>query len=249
MRSKILIFVILFLQLSCYSQKAIIETKNDNEIITQGVFMQQDTGLKLQLTNEGYYILFNPENSGHFVMEQCEFASKGKWNQLSSDVMEIISENYYVQQDGFKYDLKKENKYSKDSIYIELKLPNEFLNSRKEVIKSTFYFNHNTNKTITTKKNSIVIAKEKYLFAKPNEVNHIGFSLNADILGTSIYESRIMFKIFEEDINTEKFNNITINLPNFNLCFYEFETYNHELIYIKNQKELIWQGKIWKKIN
>lgn len=247
MKSKILLFVISFLQLSCHSQQAIKIPKNDNEIVTQGVFIQKDTGLKLQLTNDGYYTLFNPESNEHFVIEQCEYASKGKWKQLSNDVLEIISENYYVQQEGFKYDLKKENKYSKDSIYIEIKLPNEFLNYRRETIKSTFYFNHNTNKSITTKKGSIVIAKEKYLFAKPNEVNHIGFSLNADVLGTSFYKSRIMFKVFEEDINTEKYNYLTINLPNFNLCFYEFEPYNHELIYIKDKKELIWQGESWKK--
>jgi hypothetical protein len=56
-----------------------------------------------------------------------------------------------------------------------------------------------------------------------------------------------MFEIFEEDIDTEKTNYLTITLPNFDLCFFEFEPYKQELLFIKNQKEIIWQGVSWVK--
>lgn len=78
-------------------------------------------------------------------------------------------------------------------------------------------------------------------------VNHIAFSLNANISGTALYKSRIMFDLLEEDIDTEKTYYLMITLPHFDLCFFEFELYNQELLFVKNPKELIWQGKNWKK--
>ncbi len=52
---------------------------------------------------------------------------------------------------------------------------------------------------------------------------------------------------FREDIDTEQYNYLTINMPNFDLCFFAFEPYDHELVYVKKANQLIWAGKIWEK--
>jgi hypothetical protein len=56
-----------------------------------------------------------------------------------------------------------------------------------------------------------------------------------------------LFKIFEEDIDTENTNYLTITLLNFDRCFFEFEPLDKELIYINNSSQLLWKGDTWKK--
>jgi hypothetical protein len=137
-----------------------------------------------------------------------------------------------------------EKMLSSDSLYIHVQLP-----SGLPPVKLEFNFSNDNSKTVSTSDTLVRLSKLKHLFPKRlNTVNrnHIGFSSNADISGTELYRSRIMFEIFEEDIDTEKLNYITISLPNFDLCFFSFESYNQELIYVKKQNELIWQGTSWK---
>ena len=157
-------------------------------------------------------------------------------------MIEITSDNYYMEQKGFKYEINKEKKLSQDSLYIEVVFPTDF-----HPVKLDFTFNHNNNKSITTDKTYIVVPKSKYLWDKRTATNQISFSLNADVSGTELYKSRILFKIFEDYIDTEKFNFLTINLLNFDRCFFEFEPYNHELIYIKDRNQIFWEGGIWKR--
>ena len=114
-------------------------------------------------------------------------------------------------------------------------------------MKLNFTFNHNNNKSITTDKTNIVLPKSKYLGDKRTATNQISFSVNANVSGTELYKSRILFKIFEESIDTEKFNSLIISLPNFDRCFFEFEPYNQELIYVKAKNKILWQGDVWDK--
>ncbi len=247
MKPQILLILFASYQFGCKAQK--IAQKNVS-IIHQGIYKQKGSSKKLELKPDGSYTLYNPAGDGHFEIKQCNYASKGKWKQMSSDVLEITSENYYQEQDGFKYELKKENKFSQDSLYIVVNLPDSLVYYKRGVpVDFSFTFNYNLSKSISTNKSLISLPKQKYLGLKPIEINHIDFSLNANVSGTTLYKSRIMFKMFEEDINTEKYNCLTITLPNFNLCFFEFEPYNQELIFIEKENELIWQGKNWEKIN
>jgi len=193
----------------------------------------------LVLYNDGTYILKKAEIKFTPVIEQCDVASKGKWSVLSNDVLELTSENNYLKQKGFEYELKKENKLSQDSLYIQV----NFSAGIDELpIKLNFGFNYNNSKSIETEKASIVLPKTTYLNTIANR-NHISFYLTGNIS----CKSRTVFKIFEEDIDTEKFNFLTISLPNFDRCFFEFEPYNQDLIYIRGENQLLWQGEIWKK--
>lgn len=200
----------------------------------------------LELHKNGIYTLKKAEISFTPVIEQCDYASKGKWSVLSNDVLELTSEDEYLKQKGFEYVLKKENKLSQDSLYIKVNFPNDY----EPNVKVNFTFNHNVSKSIDTEKTLIVIPKSKHLLAKSsNSVNrnHIDFSINANVSGIHLYKSRVLFKIFEEDIDTENTNYLTVTLPNFDRCFFEFEPYNQELIYIKGKNQLLWQGEIWKR--
>ena len=213
-----------------------------------GIYQQKGSSKKLKLNSDRSYILFNPEGSGHYEVEQCLFSSKGKWSTVSNDVVEITSENYYSRQKGFEYELKKENKLSQDSLYIEIRLPDAFINSKgKEAVNFAITFNNNNGKSISTNKSIVGLSKSKYLWDRKINTNFLSINLNANISGMAIYKSRITFDIFGDYVDTEKYNYLTITLPNFDLCFFEFEPYNQELIFIKGKNQLIWNGKIWEK--
>lgn len=207
-----------------------------------GVYEREESSEKLELKSDGTYTLWNPEITFTPVIEQCDYASKGKWTILADNVIEITSENYYTEQKGFGYDLKKENKLSQDSLYIQVVFPTDF-----HPVSLNFTFNYKNNKSITTDKTYIVLPKSKYLWNRRTATNQISFNLNADVSGTEIYKGRILFKIFEESIDTEKHNYLTITLPSFDRCFFEFEPFYQDLILIKNKNTIIWQGDTWSK--
>lgn len=207
-----------------------------------GVYEREESSEKLELKSDGTYTLWNPEITFTPVIEQCDYASKGKWTILADNVIEITSENYYTEQKGFGYDLKKENKLSQDSLYIQVVFPTDF-----HPVSLNFTFNYKNNKSITTDKTYIVLPKSEYLWNRRTATNQISFNLNADVSGTEIYKGRILFKIFEESIDTEKHNYLTITLPSFDRCFFEFEPFYQDLILIKNKNTIIWQGDTWSK--
>jgi hypothetical protein len=196
----------------------------------------------LDIHKDGTYTLNKATVSFTPVTEQCDYASRGKWSIIADNVIEITSENYYTEQKGYDYVIKKENKFSQDTLYIQVIFPTDF-----HPVKLGVTFNHNNGKSIITDNTCIILPKSKYLWNRRTSINQISFSLNADVSGMTLYKSKILFKIFEEYIDTEKFNFLTISLPNFDRCFFEFEPYNQELIYIKGKNQLLWQGKIWRK--
>lgn len=197
---------------------------------------------KIVFQKDGTYELYKAEILFTPVIEQCDYASKGKWSVVADNVIEITSEDYYSEQQGFKYDMKNENKLSQDSLYIQVVFPTDF-----HPVNLNFTFNHKNSKSITTDKTYIVLPKSEYLWNRRTATNQISFSLNANVAGTEIYKSRILFKIFEDSIDTEKYNYLTITLPNFDRCFFEFEPYYQELVFLKNSNQILWQGAIWKK--
>lgn len=207
-----------------------------------GMYERQESSEKLELNSDGTYTLWNAKILFTPVIEQCDYASKGKWSVVADNVIEITSEDYYTEQKGYEYAIKKENKLSQDSLYIQVVFSTDF-----HPVNLNFTFNHKNNKSIMTDKTYIVLPKSEYLWNRRTATNQISFSLNADVSGTELYKSRILFKIFEESIDTEKFNSLTIGLPNFDRCFFEFEPYNQELIYIKGKNQILWQGDVWKK--
>lgn len=248
MRKLLFILIVAFQFMSCISTKA---QKSQNEDLV-GIYVFKSDRLYQALSDMNYSSLEIHKNGTYTlnkaiikfspVIEQCEYASKGKWSVIADNVIEITSEDYYTKQKGFEYEIKKENKFSQDSLYIQVVFPTDF-----HPVKLDFTFNHNNSKSVTTDKTYIVLPKSKHLWNRRTATNQIAFSLNADVSGTEIYKSRILFRIFEESIDTEKFNFLTITLFNFDRCFFEFESYNQELIYIKSSNQLLWQGEIWKK--
>lgn len=239
MTKKLLIILIVAFQLT--SSVSVKSQKSGYQGVS-GIYKRQESTEKLELKEDGTYMLFNPEQLFTPVFEQCEFASKGKWSVLSNDVLEITSENNYLKQEGFEYEIKKSNNLSQDSIYIKVNFPTDF-----HPVKLNFYFNNNNSKSIKTEKTFIAIPKSNHLWDRKISTNQIKFSLDADVSGTILYRRRINFSFFEEYIDTEKYNYLTITLPNFDRCFFEFEPYSKELIYIKNKNQLFWQGDIWRK--
>ncbi len=209
-----------------------------------GVYKPDSFSERIVLHSDGTYELFRPESHHSPVIEQCDYASQGKWSFVADNVIEITSEDYYNRQKGFEYELIKDRRGSQDSLYIRVLFQSDF-----HPVSLTFTFNYDTSKSFTTDDTYIVLPKEGYLWDRRTATNLISFSLNAIVSGTKIYSGRIMFKYFEEYIDTERYNYLTINLPYFDRCFYEFVPYYQELIMIKNKNQLQWQGYVWRKIN
>lgn len=195
----------------------------------------------LDIHNDGTYTLNNTAITFTPSIEQCDYASKGKWSIIAPNILEITSENYY-KDIGVKYNLFKENKLSQDSLYIKVIFPSDY-----HPVKLDLTFNNN--KSIITSETYIALAKSKYLWDRRTHVNRINLNINADSRGMTLFKSRMLFKIFEENFDTEKYNYLTITLPNFDRCFYEFEPYYQELIYLRNENEIFWLGEIWQKSN
>lgn len=213
-----------------------------------GIYTQNDYGRNLELKSNGDYILHNAEINNHIAIEQCEYASKGKWKQLTNDIIEITSEDYYLKQEGFKCDLEKVNKLSQDTLYIEINMP-QFIsyNRLNDTVNFTFTFN-NKNNSIKTNKTFIKLPKEKYLLFDDHEI-FISFDIYTNLsFGIPFFTSRLEFPVFHDYIDTKKFNYLIFTLPYFDLCFFEFGSFNQELIYLKNKKNLFWKGDTWIKM-
>lgn len=238
MRKILFILPLVFQLIGCATMKS---QKIENRNVT-GLYERQKSTERLELKTDGTYLLMRPEVLFTPIVEQCDNASKGKWTLVADNVLEITSENYYLQQKGFEYELKKENKFSQDSLYVIVVFPTDF-----HPVKLGLAFNNNNSKSIITEKTSISLPKSKHLWDRKTSANLISFNVNADVSGTVLYKSRVLFRIFEEYVDTEKYNHLTITLPNFDRCFFEFEPYYQELIYIKGENQILWQGDIWKK--
>src|SRR6218665_1011327 len=225
--------------LGCKKQKIPQDNIWQNQ---QGIYKKKGSGRKLELKSDGTYILYNPPPPVGFcqLIEQCEYASKGKWGLLSNDVVEITSENYYRQQ-GFKYELKKENKFSRDSLYIKFNLPEDFVLYRGgDAVTFQILIN---NQSIRRTNNALtIIPKFMHLRAETSD------SVNRNNFDFYFYKNGSAFQLFEESIDTKKSNYLTITLPNFDLCFFEFQSYKQELIFIKKKNKLIWQGESWERM-
>ncbi len=199
----------------------------------------------LEIHKDGTYKLNKAEVKFTPVIKQCDYASKGKWSVVADNVIEITSEDYYSEQKGFDYEIEKENKFSQDSLYIQVVFPEDF----QPPVKLRFGFNYQEVKILENGETFIALPKSEYLWNRRTATNQIIFTVDANILGVYLYKSRINFPIFEDSIDTEKYNYLTITLPNFDKCFFEFEPYYQELIYLKNTSKILWQGAIWKKGN
>jgi hypothetical protein len=230
-------YIIILLQL-CFSGYLQSQTINDYS----GVYKIKDSGQKLELNSKGFYVLYNPDSFGHLATDFCEYASKGQWKKLTSDVIDLTSENYYSKQEGFKYDLKQESKLSQDSVYIDVILPKDF----EGVATPEFelLFNYKTSKRIRSINNRIKLSKKDYFLIGVK--NQLTFNLIFTIKGERFFNNRLNYNILKDyPLEVEKFNYFIISLPNFNQCFYDFEPYYHSYIYVKDKNTLLWKGEEW----
>lgn len=207
-----------------------------------GVYKIKDSEQKLELDSKGLYTLYNPDSFGHLATDFCEYSSKGQWKKISSDVIDLTSENYYLKQDGFKYDLKQESKLSQDSVYIDVILPKDFEDVAN--LEFDFLFNYKTSKRIRSVNNRIKLSKKDYSLVGIK--NQLTLNLMFNAKGERFFNNRLNYNILQDyPLDVKKFNYFTISLPNFNQCFFDFEPYYHSYVYVKDKKTLMWKGEEW----
>lgn len=209
----------------------------------EGIYKKNNSSTKLELDAKGLYTLYNPKSLDHFVIEQCNYASKGQWRYINdNNAIDLISENYYQRQKGFEFEIKSENKHSNDSIYINIQLSKDF----NDVIPTPIFnvlINSNTSNLIETSSQNIKISKK---VLANNFKNTINFDILFKVYGNIFYNNRLRYRILENyTLDISKANYFTISLPYFDQCFYEFEPYYHDYILIKDKKTLMWKGVEW----
>jgi len=238
MRYKFSYLLVLFFA-GCHS----LDTGKSSKDKFIGDFETVDYGLVMELKEDSTFTLWNPKNNGHMplLFLNCDTASKGKWKMIDQSWIEIVSEDNYLIQKGYQYELLKERKYSDDSLYLNISLATGY-----HPLTFHWGFNYKSSKIIVTTDTSIVISKYEYLY-DPKDINKnlILFSIHRELNGAKYYGSRMRFDIYEEEINTNKYNHLTFRLPYFNQCFFDFETYDQDYIRIVNKNELKWRGLTW----
>lgn len=208
-----------------------------------GVYETKETSLKIELLADSTYTIHNSGYFGHMPVEECAYLSKGKWKQIDKNVALLLSENKYMAEDGYKYELKEERKLSDDSVYIEIKFPTDF---HPVTLYFTFEPYRSSSKTFTTRDTFIRLPKVKehweYQYSGPT----IQFEIRPTLDGELNYVARTYFEIFTLDIKSSKTNYITINLPFFDRCFITFMPIE-QFIYFSKPNEFQWYGETWKK--
>lgn len=247
MKKAIEFLVVIILFTSC---KSVSVPEIDN---LEGVYKLKNTVLyqalsddknykQLTLFPDKTYLLSRADVDFSPAIEQCEYASKGQWKKLSSDVIDLTSENYYSKQEGFKYDLKQESKLSQDSVYIDVILPKDF----EDVATPEFdlLFNYKTSKRIRSASNRIKLSKKDYSLIGIK--NQLTLNLMFNAKGERFFNNRLNYNILQDyNLDTNTYNYFIISLPNFNQCFYDFEPYYHSYIYVKDKNTLMWKGEEW----
>ncbi|WP_131797316.1 hypothetical protein [Chryseobacterium kwangjuense] len=238
MKNYIIILILILILQICFCNFVNSQVINDYS----GVYKIKGSEQRLELNSKGSYILYNPESFGHLATDFCKYSSKGQWRTISSDVIDLTSENYYLKQDGFKYDLKKESKLSQDSVYIDIIVPKDFENIATP--EFDLLFNYKTSKRIRSVSNRIKLSKQDYSLMKVK--NQLTLNLMFNAKGERFFNNRLNYNILQDyPLDVDKFNYFTISVPNFNQCFFDFEPYYHSYIYVKDKKTLMWKGEEW----
>lgn len=207
-----------------------------------GQYRQIESGRVLLLGSDNTYVIIqDPQPQG---VERCDVFSRGSWSCVADNVIEITSEDFYQRQKGYEYVLTKEKKFSPDSLYINVILPEDY---GQHYYSVSFYFSGSSDHSFKTNSCSFVLSKSKYFWGNWN-LHPITLAVLVRPPGTYLYTSRLWFDILkEEPLDLERYNYLTIYLPNFDQCFIEFKPYYHDYILIKDKYTLKWNGRLWSK--
>ena len=229
----IVLFISLFQLISCATIDNIEGIYSIKNKYKYQALSEDNNYSQIELHKNGHYILKKAEVTFSPVIEQGDYASKGKWNRLSNDVIELVSQDQHLEK--IPYSIRQEKKYSQDSLYINVNIPHNLPDMGLSL-------NFNNKKNIIANDLNIRISKSEYLW-KTDNINLIELSIAKKLTGKKIYKERMLFNIFKENINTD-YNYITVDLPSLQRCTLEFEPL-YDNVYIKSRNILYWKRKEW----
>lgn len=231
--------IFLFIFISCQNSREI-----DRFESKAGVYKTNETSETIELFADSTYIIHNSGYFGHLAVDECDYLSKGKWKQVDKNVGLLISEDKYITENVYKYELKEDRKLSDDSVYFEIKFPTVF---HPVTLYFTFEPYGSTPITYTSRDTFIRLPKVKGHWKQPFKGPKIRFEIRPTLDGELNYIARTYFEIFTIDLKSSKTNYITINLPFFDKCFITFMPME-QFIYFSNPNEFQWYGETWEKI-
>ncbi len=219
----------------------------------EGKYVNTQTGEVLELNMDSTYILW------HDIQEQirndceCNYVSKGKWQIMSSDVLQITSDEISI-IDSITVEYDK--RHSPDSIYFYLNFPCDYHPFEFEIYVPFLYkegclpdFNYHS---ITFNRTSLSLPRENYVFTNDFVGNYIEFDFwidaalsNNDDLQLSLFCNCLTDKLKISDDLMRKYNYFTVQFTSFDVCLIDWKKYSREIICIKNDNELYWNGNMW----
>lgn len=233
-----------FLLLSVFAYLSCKSTKTINNKNYSGIYKLEQSRDKLELNPDGSYVLWSDTIISRGRYAVCKFRSKGEWKIVNADFIELSSNNYYDTLQGVQYEVTRELKYAKDSLYFHIVYPDTTL-----PVQMYFIFDNERLDEIRSESTYIALSKKTYIPDGDSSIN-VYFGLRTQNMGYEYVRSRQSFDVFPNMIllETEKYNYYTIRLPNFTDCFFDFEPYTQEYIRRKNANVLLWRGEVWKKL-
>lgn len=232
-------FVMTFI--AAFSQKTVPVTHRGDPI---GRFISKD-GLELIISADSavnFIRLKNPMYDA--ALSNCDTIAKGRWHYLKNDILRLENDS---DVQNVAYHVQQSNRFSEDSIYIKIVLPNDqgFFNGRFiyelsfvgkiENLESNNYY--------------ITFLKQK-VFYSDNDFYHFGLTIHdlspLNCTTSGFCFQRIYFKIFDDIRVNSKSNYFVITLPYFNECFVERMDLGNELLII-DKNMIYWRDQVFTK--
>lgn len=245
---KIAIFsliAVLFISFSCTTKN--IEIKQRKII---GIYNLKGLKKSIQLSESGRFFIFDSTTYGHQKFESnfCKLKSYGQWHFHKKDFIEInTSEDIlypYLNATVTSDSLGNDSLY----FYIKTNIPKELERFVTYSLIIDYEGEYDFKKEFSKSFHSNVIALNK---------PHFGVKLNSLIVSLRYTNPNNMFdnKIGFEFVSTDelKLNKMddyfVIEIPDLDICYFEYARYKGDYIRILNQHTLLWNNEKYEKTN
>lgn len=238
MKYLILTAIILLCFISCKS--GLVDKSYNN--FKFGKYIDKQNSEILDLKIDSTFTISEFYGDSDVVVPYCkQYLATGSWSFKKNNLFLTNTKNL----SEIDYFVKEGVKGSKDSIYINIKIPNE-----DAFFKGKFQFQLKVKGGPNFYSNDGDFSIPQYNFLLKNK----DFSLMIQDLYPKVKKNkcyhRIYFIVFEEyRTKNQESNFFTIELKNFNQCFVESFVLENEILFIDDNERIYWDEKVFGRVS
>jgi hypothetical protein len=233
-------FIFLLFMLNCYCSDT---TALKKEVVIDGIYKSGEETLYVNSKSGIFYLKRSRPKMQDVALSICyDTIASGVFHKINYNIFKFNNDRNYNQA---KYNFNQNHKFSDDTLYFEIILPNEsaFTPNRFE-----YQFKLSCSGEIHSTKNIIKISKKDLRDCDNNTLGFVIQDLSPYCSEGKKCNQRIYFRIFDL-LNLAHFNNyFTIALLNFSECYVEKIDVQDELIYYNGRDEIQWRGRRYRRI-